>query len=330
MKVLIIIIFLLSPKVFADAKVDKIGKVFVEEYVKKQVQKKLESFLNRNPEILFSGSPSAGTTMMKWVGRALSVHQLITAQNDKQRLLAAANLIISPEPTTAMILIAVQVADMVISMQHQSNIAKINEETMRLELEAMKILKEIVIQDYTYQAGIVNGLMEKANEINRLHGEIINSPATLFFIGTSGAPPAALEMEELFGNVSELHRLIVDFQTLEIMYNAVVEKENLDLLVENIDGLYIFSKTLLTIKKEVEPILKTVRTAFAHIKGQDRYQKLTLKREKRKQKLNTYLRCSRLMNESITQRHFGNSQFSNKNIEFIENCQSVLIQGDAA
>lgn len=109
--------FSYSVSAFCSKATDAAAGRAVETFVKEQMKKELADFVNANPQVVFSTDAQIGTKGLTFVSKALAVYGFLNPKSDRERAWSATYFVVSPEPMTAALLIAAQLADTVLSLR---------------------------------------------------------------------------------------------------------------------------------------------------------------------------------------------------------------------
>ncbi|OFZ18857.1 MAG: hypothetical protein A2Z20_02525 [Bdellovibrionales bacterium RBG_16_40_8] len=169
----LIISLMLPYGAMGDTTTDKeIVGVFAQAYLQEQIKSQIANFLDNNPQVVSSVNPYVGTEAMKFLGKIIAAYSLLTAKTDKDRAWAASHLILSPEPTTALIMVAVQIADTIVTLKQQRNLMKIYERIDAINADTMRNMRNILTYKYNHRIQYVQNFMTTMYEINLAYKDI--------------------------------------------------------------------------------------------------------------------------------------------------------------
>lgn len=191
----------------------KAVEAFASAYAQEQIKAQLANYLNHNPQIIGSVNPNIGDQSMRYVGKIIAVYGFMHARNDKDRAFALAQFLV-PDPTTAMILFAIQLGDAVLTMQHQRDLAKIYEDVAVISRDTVKIWTHIYKSDYSQQIYLINKFSEGVDRIEKFKSALnildLNHPNSI-----------AEAMSSLFSIEDEVEHLNQLYAHIELKVNFV-------------------------------------------------------------------------------------------------------------
>lgn len=257
MKTLFLIILVIVPQLGASEESTeiKVGEAFAKGYAKSQMMARTGEFLNQNPKLVFSADPKIGTKVFSFATRTMSVIGFLQAKTDKERAWAATSFILSPEPTTAMILLAVQLADAMISVGHMRDLARIYNRAIAFARQRT-VIEGAISESESIQIDF------HCNEISSLMNEIVALKMKL----QSGS--------DLIGiNVGDLQQDQIDETSTKEILTSIFSFEtstrrlaylesNLKILVS--DNRHAFEIELGHFMKEVSEFLKEIEPTRIH------------------------------------------------------------------
>ena len=208
-------------------KSEEISIVFAEEYAKAQINKAAEEYLNNNPPIS-NGIPieSFGTSMVHGIGLALSAGSLLRAETDKQRGFALLNgathaAVLSGAPSIAFLatpyvglaIVAVQVADAVVSAQHAAELMKTYAAIAETHAKAAALRRDRIKKDLEGFQLIFDQYAEASKEVFQINGRL-NELRKIELISPLSRQQIESLIEDLRHLVSALRR--VDYYLSQI------------------------------------------------------------------------------------------------------------------
>lgn len=303
---------------------EEAAKIFAKEYSKQQLKFQLANYLNKNPHIVFSDSPKIGTESLAFIGKMLAAYSLLTANTDKEKGWAAIQLIVSPEPTTAMIILAVQIADILVTLEHNKNLHNTYAETARIQAERVGILTKVYAQDYNWQRGMIERVSELTESIDKQIVDLRQSQAYMYINNLTSEEPSDKEITFALHKLYEVSQRIFDLEVAKIYLDRTVDLQSLGLSDELILSLDMYLEGLLELKKRIELLQPIFQSAFTSSKGLIKFQIMKNKNSMYKRQLQSYERCVEVTNRVLTEKFWS----QNKHYEmdhFYQDCQEHMM-----
>lgn len=315
----------------ASTELEEASKELAKEFVKEQLKKELVQFVNNNPEMFGSTSRTLGTEVAQFVGLAMAGYGFITAENDKQRLFSAASagVLISPEPYSAMALLAIQLVDMALTASHQKKLAKIYKEIAEIRQQTIAIIKQLREDEMTEQKRIIESIDLITQNIEHIYSYLQTHPVFLFLSQESNNVPTKDETAVALEKVNRLNRLFLDYEIARISFDAFVKPEALSSYKKIKDGLDEYEKNIAPVKEGVYESIKTIRLLFTTIKTEEEFSQLKQKTLEKQNVLEKYLVCSETINtwfsSYLLAQNFGTVQDENEfTMDLITECQNTF------
>ncbi|MBK9041547.1 MAG: hypothetical protein IPL83_20745 [Bdellovibrionales bacterium] len=308
MKALFLIILVIVPQWgwSEESVAVEAGKAFGLGYAKAQAMAFTADFLDKNPNLVFSVDPKIGTKVFTFAAKSLSVLAFVQAKTDKERAWAATSFILSPEPTTAMILLAVQFADAMITIGHMREISEIQRRTYDLARETSVIQRAIAESEINQINFHVNELQSLKNQL-LLIIEKIKRSETNYSAALNAGEMKEKQVDEV--SIEEILKSIFSFETLAHRVDYL--EGNLKILVS---GKWYASDAALVQKlndfsdfiKEIKPIqIHSLNIKNTYISYVSLLEAEAVNREmrgahaKRVNKTQTQLYCFEMINDNF-------------------------------
>lgn len=306
------------------------AKAATEAYLKEQAKYRLGEYLNKNHHLLGSADKLIGTKAMNVLSQAMGVYGLINAKTDKERGYAAAHLIMSPEPASAVILIAVQLIDTVISLQAQEQILRIQREIAELQKQSVAVRMKLAELDKNEVSSAISALEDTARTIKENLAAIEKHPVYLFI--NQGAAPSE-EIGGAQGPTSE------DIQSaLNIIYQTSFYLDRLGVATIRADAVFrnheVFEVQQLAdlarmqnegfneTREAIGTLKSAVRSFFAIYKTEKALNKINSKFEDKEIEAEAFLKCSEMYNSYHSQKGLAPNEPSRKAAkQFINECR---------
>jgi hypothetical protein len=288
---------------FATSVEEEVLKEFSKEFMKSQAKKELAAFLNANHEILNSTNAQVGTTAVQYIGVMMAAYNLFTAETDKQRLFAAANIGVyfSPEPSTALILLAIQMADMIITLEHQKSLAKIYRKISEIEFRTAATLKQVFEQKYREQKRIIDKIRLTHKNILEAHESLRTDPV-MIFLGdpSSNEMPETPKVQEAFKKVGDLYQLLLNYKVERIMFDGFVEVEKVDGFAKIAQSLKEFDELHQPMSIQVDAIMLIIRKFYSSLQASETLSELQKIRAEKQTAMEKYVFCSDAANRMLS------------------------------
>lgn len=202
------------------------AKIFLETYAKEQVKHRLSEYLNENPEALGSTDPRIGSKSVEFLGKLLTVYNLMTAKTEKEKAVSAFYFIYTPDPTTAVIIMCAQIIDTMISLSHNRELLKTYEESMQLNRETTNIYSMVNSVEVNRQAHMLGKIEELLINFSKIKDNFLKSK--IFSYVTSGFDGELPTDEELSFELQEFSLLIKytnELRVQKIFFDKVLGSE---------------------------------------------------------------------------------------------------------
>lgn len=295
----VLILSLFTQSSLAEPSAEDALKILVKEYVTQKVKEEVKNFLNSNPEVLFSpGAEQIGTEALKYVGLAMHAYNFLTAETDKQKLFAAAGAAsaVYAIPYAGWILFAVQMVDLAATLEHQKELAKIYEETKRIQLRTIRILEQVYTLEFTEQIRVIQAIQKSHEEIFNLVQAIKEDPVIQTLSGEKMGEVTSDQVEEAFAKVSKLQKAFTRYDVHIIFFNHIVELKAVG-SVDIRESIATFNESVADVKSALSGIHESVYQIFISAKADSTWAIIDDKVMKKNTQLSRYVRCAEIVNE---------------------------------
>lgn len=303
---------------------EKVGRAALSEYAKEQLKHQLAEFVNRNPQLVMSNNPQIGTAGMKFIAQAMAVYGFITAKTDRDRAWSATYLILSPEPTTAAALIAVQMIDTLLTLKSQRDLARIYEEIARIQSQTVEIMAKVYTHEFESQKRTLGQFDESLSHIQSLTRSLLNhSIYKTLTEEHQGEPstPTEEEIEQALNLITKLSSQLIELEKQAIWIEATVDPGAMGLP----DSLITDCKNL---NRKYDPLRKQIallQSSFAYFFASTNSLRLKRKIEDDLKpyatRLRIYKRCVSLINTLNTELLWMNRRPDFDESSFVRECE---------
>ncbi|MCM2281278.1 MAG: hypothetical protein NDI61_05455 [Bdellovibrionaceae bacterium] len=310
---------------------ERVARAFGEAYAQEQLKHQLAEFLNRNPEVIFSSSAQAGTNALNFVSKTLAVYGLITAETDQQRAWSLTHLVISPEPTTAAILIGLQVADTLLTLQAQAKLAAIYQEIAEIRAQTFRIYAQLQVMEANEQIRILEKFNKSWDEIEIKHKALMAHPIYQLLTKESTVVPQQLTAEQVAEALQHLLALSTELDRLDAAAIAV----RLTLRPEWLGLEASFPGACDELNRKFDPLrtqLTTLQSAFIYFFASVNSAKLRRKVQEDLKphvtRLRIYRQCVSHINSLATMLFWKKEKIEIDEFELVDQCQArFALQG---
>lgn len=202
------------------------AKAFADTYVREQIKARIADYMNKNPEVVGSVSSNIGTRSMRVVGQVIAAHNFATANSDKERLFATMQFF-AADPTTMLVVFAIQLGDALVTMKHQKGLAEIYERIAHYQKETVEIYAAMAIESIKEQLSLVERFGTTLAQIDQFESKIRKNPLYRHLVEDNSvlfseddiveAMEALFTYEQEIRHLQRIHRLIelkVQFEAL--------------------------------------------------------------------------------------------------------------------
>lgn len=279
-----------------------VGKEMLTEYTKEQLKFRLAEHINKNPHLVFSTNPKIGTESLRFVGQSLALYGLLTAKTDRDRMWSATHLILSPEPTTALVLLAVQLADTLISLKSQATLTKIYAEISAIQANTVATIRSITEIEAQRQTAMLQGFIKTTEEIRNIQQKLLDSPVSLYLTDQSHQTPNAQELStalELFRDLDNKLSLLNG----QVMLTAAVFKTSylsageVTSVITQINNI---NKDYDPLRENTQRTLRIIQYFFATTNASELQRLVLEERQSHNLELRIYQQCVKTLNQSMT------------------------------
>ncbi len=286
-KILLSCVLLVALPLQAQPNTGKVFEVLAKTYAKEQLKAQVAHFVNLNPHYVGSTNPQIGTEALRFASRIVAAYGLVTAKTDKERGWAALYLVYVPDPTTAMALFAIQLADTLVSLSHQKELLRIYEEVAALHAETSRILTAVYTEDFERQLEVIERITILMDLIHEDLERVTQSPLNEFSESISEEEALAV-FEALFS----LRQNIFDLQVAKIFWDQEVRAEELGLTEEMDKGLNQFVSNLGEVKASVDELYQKLVMVFQSAQAEESWGILQRRLAPHRRDLQLYLACT--------------------------------------
>lgn len=214
---------------FGSSESDRYVKIFADVYLREQIKEHLRVYINAHPAVVGSVSKKAGTSTIKYVSQILSAYNFIVAKSDIDKAFAAAQ-IFNPEPTTAIIIFAAQIAATVAELKLQKSLARRYAEIAKVNAKASSLLKRFGVAEAKRQLDWIQDAQTRLNVVSQIESLLIGNP---MYKAMSGED-CVVTPENVEKEISTLFELEAAYSALaeSIRFLDFVEIEKLGLPLE--------------------------------------------------------------------------------------------------
>lgn len=280
---------------------EKVLQVFGKAYALEQAKEGLREFLDNRPEYVFSKDPKIGTKYIDFISKSLAAYSLITAETDKEKGWAALQLVMPPDPT--MILLAIQIADLLISIEHGRDLYRIYEETSRIEAERVNILKRVYTADMVRQKAVVDRFLGLLAETNFAMADFEKSKLYTSFRSPIGKESEEPTIEELAAGLRMLFLIrenISNVEVAKIFMDKTVDIKQLGIGEELIQNVVKYFEYLPKRREEIEKIAIVFQSILYPAMADMKLKSLKERTFAYRRKLRIYRICVEMVNRVIT------------------------------
>lgn len=303
---------------------EKIGRAALSEYAKEQLKFQLAEFVNKNPQLVFSTNPEIGTAGMKFLARAMAAYGFLTAKTDRDRAWSATYLVLSPEPTTAACLIAVQLVDTLMTLRAQQDLARIYEEITRIQAQTVEIMTKVYTFEFEAQKRVLSDFDRTLEQIQTISKELMSHPVykTLMSDDKEAPSPSQEEVEEALRLLSELSLRLSNLEMQSIWIEATIDPKVMGLP----DHL---TSDCVSLNRKYDPLRKqltALQSAFGYFFASTNANRLKRKVEEDLKpyvtQLRIYKRCVTLINSVSTEAFWQSRRPDFDESEFVHQCET--------
>lgn len=280
---------------------EKVFEVFGKAYAVEQTKEGLRKLLDKNPKYVFSKDPKIGTKYINFISKSLAAYSLITAETDKEKGWAALQLVLPPDPT--MILLAIQIADMLITIEHQRDLYRIYEETSRIEAERINILKRVYTADVVRQKAVLDRLTDLFAKTDSALADFEKSKFYTYFMSPIRKESEEPLVEEIAAGLRMLFLIreeILNIEVAKIFMDKTVDIKEVGIGEEMIRNLVNYCEYLSKKKEEIEKIAIELQSVLYPAMAEMKLKNLKERTFAYKRKLRTYRICVEAVNRAIT------------------------------
>lgn len=294
----LIVLTLLNSNAYASSDVDNSLEAFSKAYGVELLKYEIVDYFNKNPELLLSNDPLIGSKALNLMSKLLAVGTLADPDsNDKQKFYAGLHLILTPDLTTTLILTSIQLADSLLSLEHEKTILKIKEQTQKYMLESYSLKQQVYNSEYYYLTSRLESLIELINRHTALRKEI-------GLKSISGGDE--LEINSILSKFVELNSIVSQLKKQQHFLESLKEFSNKP------EDVLSVELTVNDIVKRDEKVLKQlltdIKSMWASVRHIAVIKMMNKKFETHNNKIYVFNRCANLINKmhttSITDQEF--------------------------
>lgn len=313
-----------SPPAFAGEIEEKVAKAMATEYAKEQLKHQLAEFLNKNPRVVFSTNPTIGTKSIRFMSETLAVYGFLTAKSDRERAWSATSLILTPEPTTAAILFAVQLADTILTLKAQEALAGIYREIAEINAQTIHILAQVRWHEYESQRRILEDFDRTMDQIEEAKNRLDEHPVNLYLTKPRDGmrPPTANEIQEAIGILNDLSLSLTRLDMTTLMVEAVFTPEILGLPKGLTVQYASINQTYDPLRKQIHELNSAFAYFFASLNSELLKRQIKQELEPYVTVLRIYKTCVQKINSAATSSFWKKRKYDFDSNEFINECRN--------
>lgn len=278
-----------------------VGEAAATAYAKEQIKFQLAEFLNRNPNLVGSTSATIGTESLRFISKSLAVYGLMTARTDKDRIWSTTHLILTPEPTTALVLIAVQLTDTFLALKAQAQLAEIYSETALVRAKSLELIKQIYTYESNYQFQLLSEFDQIINAILALKSKTEKHSVTRFLLNDGGdEPPPVAEIEQALENHRKLAQLLERLETQTTLIEFLIRPEILSFSDQTVADIQRMNRSFESVRVMNSKLTQTIRYFYSSLQAKTLLEQVQNDLSPYATDLRIYQRCTQLINRVVT------------------------------
>lgn len=304
-----------TPTISKASQIEDFMKIFVPEYLKVTARSEVINFINRNPGILLSNNPQIGSELFSKLNTILSGYQFVVAETDRERIWAGLNLLVSPEPITAVILISAQIIDGLIEQDYQRMVIEYKNEIGKIELASQEHIKAMFMYEAMRVVELFVTTELKLTELDNYFNEISFSPAFLTLLNGRNKQVkhelSELGLETLIEKHFKMENLLLDLELLSLIIkdylnfdgeNQLDPKDREILETKKREFNKYLSQVLKDHSEKLRHVNKIIKDGFLIFGLESDLEESRKNRSETKRNLKIYLHCAKKWNQHITER----------------------------
>lgn len=281
-----------------------IPQVVLEEFLKDQLKNEIKNYLNNNPHIIGFEAADVGTKFTKYLGVAIAAYNLLSADSDKQKLFAAmqVGVYFSPEPYSQLILMAIQMIDLVLSMNHMMDMFDIYLRIEEARAMTLAIVTRNLSDKFEEQMFAINQVNEISGEIIKIHNSFNDDP-TMKFIKDNNTGVVELKEMELLETLQKFQRLLVlfvEYDIAKLLFEQIVDVDAMDEFKVISDELSRFEKNLKGFRDKFNEVMIVLENVNLKFQSEKELIKIDDQVKKHRQNLQKYVFCSNAVNRVLS------------------------------
>ncbi len=310
----------LAPATAAASEVEqRVASAFATEYAKEQLKHQLAEFLNRNPQVVFSSNPTIGNQSIRFLSQVMATYGLLTAKTDRERAWHAAYLIITPEPTTAAILVAAQLTDTLLSIKAQARVAQIRKDTAEIQAQALRLLRKVATAEAAQKARIIADYDSALVDVEKYVSTLTKNGV---YQKISAIDPAPVQVTE----AAEIEAALAAIGFLDEALDRLERSTRTANLV--LDSLGIAraawpenQQSYNLIRDQIKSLESSFRSFFTSLRGSQFTQTLQEERRAYATQLRLYKKCISVINAVRTQFDLEQNPHAGEENQFLWECR---------